>query len=310
MKDSIKVLKTTFALLRRYPEMLIPLLFSWCVFASGILYSSFSFNWQIYTRAEQYGVVYGFVALLSLVTIFACSIIVKMIYDIETNSGRPNLFAAFIDCTRNFLRTIPIALLWSVLWFALLVIASAFGKNRGNSRDTTFNMENAARVLTGSGSFSFSRAFVRALEKAVRMAVLLCLPAIIWERHNTTGAIKRALSILRNQKTGIIVDYVTSYLAIALMAVPIVILLVLDKKLNLHVPDTVWLGVIVYSAMLWSLGLFIEQVMMATQYMRFLKWERAAQEAEAQGKPVPVIADIPLPSVLDDVADLAPLLPN
>jgi hypothetical protein len=43
---------------------------------------------------------------------------------------------------------------------------------------------------------------------------------------------------------------------------------------------------------------------MALLFMWHKKWEAASQKAQAAGKPIPAMSEIPMPSLLDDIPDL------
>lgn len=306
MYESVRVLQTAGQLFRTYPRMALPLVLCWAVLAAGVLNFHFNSSLVNLSTPDKLLIVYAFIACLCVATAFACTMILQMIFDIETVGKPLSLVRAFLASLRHAIAITLLALLWSVLWFILIVLAAVFSRKKDKSGGA-FSARNAARALSGQDAGGGVQAFLSALAKGLRMIVLLCLPAIIWEGRGFFGALSRGWDVLERQKVAIMKDYAVSYAAIALAALPIAVLFYANSEFDVDFPDWVWLSVILYGAVLWTFQMFLEQVMMAVQFMRMIKWEHAAREARENREPWPLMSEIPLPSILDDVADLAPL---
>jgi len=282
--------------------MLVPLFFCWVIFAAGILFFKFNANFIEYSLALKFVIIFFFFVALSFLILLACSAILRMIFDIEAHGSDPKLAPALSQSFLNMLNFLPLSLWWSIVWFMIFVLSVIFSKFK-SSAGREYNVQNAALTLIGDGSFSLTRTFFEALEKVLRMAVLLCLSAVVWQNYTTKKAFRKTVTIIAENPSNFANNYFASYIVMIVLGLPISLMLYAFKN-GAEISDTAWLIAIMYCAVIWSFEVFMEQVMMATLYMRHLKWEKALLDARENGKPLPTLNDIPLPSVMDDIADI------
>jgi len=302
MANAFQTVAAAFRLLVSYPIMLVPLFFCWVIFAAGILFFKFNTNFLEYSLAFNLLIVFVFFIVLSFLTLLACSAILRMLFDIEAHGSKPSLVSALGQTFRMMPNLLPLSLWWSIMWFFIFILSIIFSKFK-NAVGTEYNVQNAALTLIGDGNFSLTRTFLDALEKVLRMAVLLCLSAVVWEGYTTKQSFRRTVKIIAEHPSSFASNYFASYIVMIVLGLPISLMLYAFKN-GAEISDTAWLIAIMYCAVIWSFEVFMEQVMMATQYMRHLKWEKALVAAKEKGERLPVLTDIPLPSVVDNIADL------
>jgi hypothetical protein len=204
--------------------------------------------------------------------------------------------------SRDALRLAPLALVWAVVWFALVVVESLLARKRGDDvDDESLDAESAAEALAGDGGFSLSAAFIRALEKGVRMVMFLVVPAIVWEDLGAVEAARRGIDILRENKGEFVRGYALTYVATFAAAVPAAFVILLGSSRHgtpvVAFAPWVWEGLIVYLGLLWSLSIYLEQLFMAQIYLWHLQWEAAVRTALDENKAMPELADTPRPEI-------------
>lgn len=311
IKDGWQLIKYSTRLFLRYPVMLMPLLFTWVLYAPTILYFKYRFNWDPLTLEQTLGVVFGMIFFFALLLAFAASMLLEMIQQVE--SGRePAFFDAFGESLgSNLFKMLPIVVVWTVIWFILTVITALLTrKKRGSSsssREDGLSAENAARTLAGDTRFSLSAAFFKALNKGVRMAVFLILPAIAWQNMGPWGAFRRGMRILRMNIGTFMAGFAMSEIAAMIVFIPPAIVLYISSEGKVKFPDWVWFTTIAYMALAWSYSIYLEQMFTAMLYLWHLKWEKAIGEAQAAGRAIPRLTDVKQPCLLDGVNDLAHL---
>jgi hypothetical protein len=169
--------------------------------------------------------------------------------------------------------------------------------------------QNAAATLAGLGDFSLSEAFIGALQKGVRMVVFLILPAIAWENLGTYRAMKKGLAVLRAHLRLVGAGYALTYVAAAIVFIPSSIVFFLGTGRHghsplIHFPSYIWVATIIYMGMAWSFSLYLEELFMAQLYLWHMSWQRAVQQAAAEGKPAPAFLSVPQPQLLKKSPEL------
>jgi len=312
--DSIKngwdLIKYATSIFLRYPVMAMPLLFTWLLYAPTILYFKYSFNWDPLTLEQTLLVVFGLIFFFALLLAFSASTLLELIQQVE--SGREiSLAAAFGDSLGfNLVRMLPIVVIWTVIWFILTVLTALLTRKRrgsSSSREDGLSAENAARTLAGDTHFSLSAAFFKALNKGVRMAVFLILPAIAWQDMGPWTAIKRGLRILRLNIGTFMAGFALSEIAAMIVFIPPAIVLYISSEGKIKFPDWVWFSTIAYMALAWSYSIYLEQMFTAMLYLWHLNWEKAIGEAQAAGRHIPSLREVRQPCLLDGINDLAHL---
>jgi hypothetical protein len=287
----------------RHPKLLVPLLITWAVYAPVTIYLYYYFDDAAYTTVQTVSIVLGVLLLYTLTLSFSCSILLELIQQLE--SGKEvRLRTAFKDTMmHNFIHIIPIVIVWTIIWFLLLVIQSLFSREKKREKES-LSAESAARVLAGYGRFSFSRAFFEALEKGIRMVIFLILPAIAWENLSFGKAVKKGLAVLRIHISEFVAGFLLTGLATLIVFLPPIFLFYISDKYDVIFPQWVWVTTILYMAFAWSYSLYLEQMFSAELYLWNYKWEKEAIRARELNRPVPALKDIPKPSLLDEVHDL------
>jgi len=309
IKDGWQLIKYSTRLFLRYPVMVMPLIFTWLLYAPTILYFKYSFNWDPLTLQQTLLVVLGITFFFALLLAFSASMLLELIQQAE--SGRElSLVDAFAESLgSNLIKMLPIVVVWTIIWFILTVITALLTrKKRGSSsssREDGLSAENAARTLAGDGRFSLSAAFFRALNKGVRMAVFLILPAIAWQDMGPWGAFRRGMRILRMNIGTFMTGFALSEIAAMIVFIPPAIILYISSEGKVKFPEWVWFTTLAYMALAWSYSIYLEQMFTAMLYLWHLNWEKAIGAAQAAGKPIPRLGDVRQPCLLDGINDLA-----
>lgn len=290
----------------KYPNMLLPLLLCWSLYAPLLVYLKFHLPWGDYDTPTQFIIAFSFVLLLSIIFSWSAFMLLEQIRQIEMGE-KSSILKSISKSIENTIIALPIAIVWAAIWFALTVIEAMLrrGSNSEDDDDNEeFNAENVAKTVAGYEEFSLSGAFFDALKKGVRMLAFLIYPAIAWEKLGTLKSVKKGLGVANTHKTEFATGFVITELAAFLVFLPPAILFLISGKFEVDFPDFVWFGTMVYCAFAWSFALFLEQMFVAELYLWHLIWEKEVRLAKATFKPEPKLEDVKRPSVMDNVADL------
>ncbi len=55
------------------------------------------------------------------------------------------------------------------------------------------------------------------------------------------------------------------------MAIPLIPIYFVNKA-HVHLPNEIWIAIIIYEGIIWSLGIYLEQMSVALLYLWHLKW--------------------------------------
>lgn len=288
---------------RVYPSLLVPVLAVWLVYAPTIIYFKFGYAWKLHSAGENAGVVLLCIAALSYALLFSCDVVLHMVRQLE--QGHPSIAKAVETAvSRDALRLVPLAMAWACIWFALTVLEALLSKRRDEAdADTELTAQSAAAAIAGYGEISFSVVFIEALKKGVRMVMFLLIPAIAWENLGVVEASKKGLAVLKAHLGDFGRGYALTYAAALVAFLPAAILLELGTGRHGHppivvFPEAVWIGIIIYIGLVWSLCIYLEQLFMAQLYLWHLAWERADRQAAAKGEDEPRITEVPRPELL------------
>lgn len=286
-----------------YPVFLLPLIVVWAIYAAGVLYLRYSFDWKAFGLKGDIGVLFGFLFLLSFLILMSFALVLDMIRQAE--GGRPSLVRALAAVIgRDMISVLPLALIWAVIWLVLTLLEMALSsKNKESDSDRELNAQSAAETLANFDHFSLSEAFIGALEKGVRMVVFLILPAIAWEHLGFFKGTKKGLAVLRAHLKLFASGYALTYAAAVVAFLPAAIAMTIGTGRHgnpplVHFPDYVWVAIIIYMGCAWSLSLYLEQMFMAQLYQWHLAWQQAAEQAVAAGGKAPDFDAIPKPDLL------------
>ncbi|MCP4610731.1 MAG: TerB family tellurite resistance protein [Planctomycetes bacterium] len=198
----------------------------------------------------------------------------------------------------DFLKMIPIAAIWAFLWLIILILKSGGRKKSGGRAQPS--TRDAARTLAGADStLSFFSLGLIMIEKLIRMIVFLTLPAIAWENKGPFSSIKQSFRIFKKHPVQFMTTYTLTGIIAIIMALPLCIIFTLDKK-GVTFSAAFWTGVIIYEAIIWTLGIYFEQMSVALLYFWHLRWEECGSQGE--------LSSIPKPDLLDNVYELKHLV--
>lgn len=295
INEGWKLFKESCAFLFKKPIFLIPIFFSWIVFAIVVLYLRYYFQ---YPDSMGLGLFYIYL-LIFVISLSICSANIMMLeFMQQMESGKKISFSdAFTEALGlNFIKVIPIAIIWSILWFIIVLLRALTSKKRGRGRSEP-SPRDAARTLGGaeSGPFSWLGLGLSMIEKLIRMVVFLSLPAIAWEDKGPFSAIGKAFGIIKKHAVQFLTTYTLTGIAALFMAIPLIIIFTLDES-GVKFSDLFWTIVILYEGIVWTLGIYLEQMSTGMLYLWHLKWVRNGSVGE--------LSSVPRPDLLDDIYEL------
>lgn len=300
IKNGSGLIYESFRAFIKYPRMLIPLLICWSIYAPMLVYLKFHLPWEEYAQSIQHLIAFSYFLILSVIFSWSAFFLLELIRQIEMDE-KQSFFAAFFVSIKNTIIGLPIALMWAIIWFVITVIECMIrGGSSSDDDDDEYNAENVAKTVAGYEEFSLSRAFFQALKKAVRMAAFLILPAIAWEKLNTSDSIKKGLGIAKTHKAEFATGFILTEMAAFIVFLPPAILFYINGKFDVEFADEVWYGLMVYCSFAWSFSLYLEQMFVSELYLWHLIWEK---EKDVKGEELK-LEDVKRPSVMDNVADL------
>lgn len=303
IKNGWDLIKESIKVFNHYPRFIIPLIITWLVYAPIILYLKYWFNWGAYTGSQTFLIVFGIIFVFAFLLSFSCSMLLELIQQLESGQRLSVTKAFGYTLTHNTIKILPVVFAWTIIWFILLVIQALLSKSKKREKES-FSAENAAKTLAGYQSFSFSKAFFKALEKGVRMIVFLILPAIAWENLSFWQSVKKGIAVFKSNLAAFVTGFTLTGLATAIIFLPPAILFYISGEAEITYPDWVWVATIIYIAFAWSYSIYLEQMFTAELYLWNYKWEKAVAKAQQEGRPIPSINEVPRPSILDDVHEL------
>lgn len=286
-----------------HPQFLIPLLLVWSIYAPIILYLKYFLNPDLYTTKQLLLIVLMVIFLFAFLISFSCSMLLELIEQLETGKTVSLIESLRSTLGQNLLKILPLVVIWTVIWFLLLCLQAFFSRGKKGEQEE-FTAENAARTLAGSRSFSLSAEFFRSLNKGVRMIMFLILPAIAWENLGFRTALRRGFAIFKAHLWEFVAGFVFTEGATMIIFLPPFLLFFISGQMDAHFSDFVWYLVILYIAFAWSYSIYLEQMFTAGLYIWHLKWEENIELAQKEGRPIPSMEDIPMPSLLDEVPEL------
>jgi hypothetical protein len=302
IKNGLNVFSQSIQVLFRYPVFAAPLLIVWLLMAPVVLYFYFSFSGEGMPTEWLLLILFGLIYFYSLLFSFSCVVLLELIQQHET--GKQMSLGAAISETfsKDLVAIFIISFLWAIVWFVLTIIDAILSrKKRGSSPQAS--PQEAARVLSGQsgGAFSWLGLGIKMIKKLVRMFIFLVLPAVAWEDKGVIDAFKRGGTVLKSHAGEFLTAYAGSSIAAVIVFLPPALFF---YAFGDSAPTFMYYVVIAYAAAAWVFSMYLEQMNMALLFMWHKKWEAASQKAQAAGKPIPAMSEIPMPSLLDDIPDL------
>lgn len=292
-KGGWNLLKESFRILREKPILILPLLFSWIVISSIVLYVRWFFHFpNNLSLIILY--LYLFVFIMAISISSGNIMMLELIEQIE--SGEDTSFGrAFKEAVgKDLIKAIPIALVWAIIWTFIVILEAITSKARENRSEPS--MEGAAKTLGGanSGSFSWLGLGLSMLRKLVRMTVFLTLPSITWEDEGPISSFKKAVSIIKEHTYQFLSTYTLTLFAAIIMGLPLVVIFKLSEIYTF--PPVLWSLVIIYEAVVWTLTIYFEQMSVGMLHLWHLKWVRNGRKGD--------IDSVRKPSLLDKFHEL------
>ena len=111
------------------------------------------------------------------------------------------------------------------------------------------------------------------LEKLLRMTIFLALPAIAWENKGSFSAFGKAIEIIKQRPAQFLTSYALTGVFAVIMSLPLLPVFVLSEA-KIDLPEYVWLAVIIYEGIIWTLGIYLEQMTTASLYLLHTKQKK------------------------------------
>jgi len=291
MVEGWRLFKQSVLFLAYKPIFLLPIFFSWIVFATLVLYLRY-----YYERPDSIFLsiisIYFIIFLISLSICFANVMMLEFMQQMESGKKLSFLKALVETVVVDFILIIPLAMLWAVLWLIIVLIRALTSRKKRNRRPKP-SPRDAALALSGveRGPLSLLGLGLDMLEKVIRMMVFMALPAIAWEEEGPIRSIKKAFGILRQHAVQFFTIYAVTGVAAIFMAIPLAVILILDEA-GAEFPGVFWTWVILYEGFVWTLGVYLEQMSVGMLYLWHLKWVKNGSVGE--------LSSVPKPNLLDD----------
>lgn len=232
--------------------MALPLLFTWATMASLLVLFKLYHPILSHSAGLHVIIIMGFFVLMSLVITLSCVVVLKLLFDIEADASQPNLSAAVTSTIALVPTILPLWLLWALLWAILLCLSLI----RSNSND-----QQAASSGNSGGDVSISSMLLSAGTKVIRMAILLCLPAIAWENYTVRLSMRRSYDVIRANTSGFFTNFVTSYIFLAAFFAVLAAHKLLGQNADQYFEVIIWTEMLLI-LMLFSLSIYVELIMM------------------------------------------------
>ncbi len=291
-----RLLIDSFRVLVKKPIFLVPITFSWIVFASIVLY----LRYYSEIPSGYLGILYVY-SIVFLITISVCiANIIMLEFMQQIESGEKISFSKALKeaFVLDFLKMIPIAAIWAALWVIIIILRSGQRKKSGSRAKPS--PRDAARSLGGvDGPSSFFSLGLIMIEKLIRMIVFLTLPAIAWENKGPFSSIGQSFRIFKKHPVQFMTTYTLTGIIAIMMGLPLLIIFGLDKK-GVTFPAETWTGIIIYEAIIWTLGIYFEQMSVGLLYLWHLRWAECGSQGE--------LSSVPRPDLLDNVYELKHLV--
>lgn len=275
-KEGWKLFKHSLAFLFRRPVFLLPIFMSWGIVAAVVLL--LRYYWVF---PDDLGFGYLILFGIGVMFVIAYSIVLANVVMLELiqqiQRQQPTSFSkAFLETiSLDSLKIVPISLVWAIIWFLILIVKVLTSKKRENSNKPEPSLKDAAITLSGaSNPFSWIGLGLNLFSKLVRMVVFLSLPAIAWENKGPFSAFKTSFQIIKKHPIHFITSFTLTEVAGLLMALPLIPITILGE-MEVEPSDFIWLLVIIYEGIIWTLGIYLEQMTLALLYQWHLKWVAA-----------------------------------
>lgn len=294
LKNGSSIFGNSIRVLFEKPVFLVPIFFSWFVFASVVLYLRYSSHFpSSFILVLLY--LYLLLFLITFVISIANLVMLELMQQIESGK-KTSLSDAFEEAISNdFFKVIPIAAIWAAIWVLILIIRALTSKKKGKSRAEP-SARDAARTLAGANNpFSWIRLGLNMFEKLVRMTVFLALPAIAWEDKGPFSSFGKAFKIIKQHPVEFFTGYTMTGIAAVIMVLPLIPIFWLDDA-GVAFSAGFWTAVIIYECVVWTLGIYLEQMSTGLLYLWHMNWEKKGSKGD--------LSSVAKPDLLDEIFEL------
>jgi hypothetical protein len=296
LKEGWQLFIDSISVLKKYPSFLIPIFIAWVIIAAVVLYLRY---WFVIPDSLLLGFleIFGFLFLITFIVTLSNLMMLELVQQIE-NGQKPNFGKALKETfTSDLIKAIPLAFLWAVIWFIILVIEALLSKAKRKASYTP-SLQDAAEALGGVGQpISWLKLGLDMIQKVLRMTIFLSLPAIAWENMGPVAALKKGIQIIKKHPVQFLSAYTLTSVAAFFMAIPLIAVFYLDLYAGVVFPSEVWVIVIIYEGIVWTLSMYLEQMSVALLYIWHLRWENKGEKGD--------LSSVAKPNLLDDHFDLA-----
>lgn len=283
--------KRIFKFIFRKPFLLLPMMFAWGVYVAVAVLVQANYDLEALDTGLLLLVVFGF-TFLSTFTIGVSSLFILELIEQHETTGKMNPFKALFDMlTKDLWRALPIILLWALLDFVLKLIIALLNSTRKRKNRPSRPKGPLQRV-------------VEAFRDLVRMGSMTVFTVVAWENLGPKASFDKGFRVFKSQFVEMLTGFVLNRVTGILLALPLILVIVLLQG-EATIPEGVWIGLLVYISIIWSLEKLIEQLFVSELYLWYKHYENAVAEAKRLGKTPPAsIHDVPKPSFTDNVLDL------
>lgn len=273
--------------LYKKPIILVPIFVSWMFVSALVLYLR-------YFPPATMALLTVFLSLFAITLIISLANIVMLEFMQQIESGEKISFLKALKeaVLLDFLKVIPIAAVWALIWLIILLLRC--GKRLESERPEP-SLKDAAMTLGGDRPFSWWQLGLDLIEKLVRMFVFLSLPAIAWENKGPIAALRTASQIIKKHPIIFLSTYTLTEIVAAVIAIPLIIVFSLAHG-GVSFSPWFWTLVLIYISLVWTTGIYLEQMSVGLLYLWHLKWVKNRMKGE--------LSSVQRPSLLDDTYEL------
>jgi len=290
LADGWDIFTNSITFLFKKPVFIIPILFSWVVYATAIIYFRYYFPFPGDFFLDL-AYIYLLILFLTITICIANLMMLEFIQQVE--SGDKICFGKAVKEAVSFdlIRMLPIALVWSILWFIIVILRALTSRKKSNNKSGP-TAKDIAYTLNDAewGPLSWLGLGLDLVEKLIRMVVFLILPAIAWENQGPISAWRKAQDILKKHTVQFLTAYSLTLAASVIMGIPLAIIFTLDKE-GVEFSTVFWTGVILYEGIVWTLGVYLEQMTTAILYLWHMKWLKNGAKGNLSSIPKPGLFD-------------------
>lgn len=309
IKNGAGLLSASYKTFRQYPILLFPIFVVWLIYAPLIIYFKWYFNWNLHNVKAQFMILFLIIYFLAFILSISCSVMLELLQQKETGKKFNLTTAVQITFSSHLVPILLLSLVWSFVWFILVVI-KIFTKKK-NSGSEEENTENIARTLAG-GSDSFATFSIDLMLKGIRMVAFLIIPAFAWENKGIRKSFSRGFEILGQRKAEFLGGFTLSLAVEFIIFLPAGMMFYLSDK-GMVFSDWSWFVCIFYVGFAWSYSIYLEQMFAAELFlwqMAYEKevaiWSKKKSEYEEFKDDYPDFSKTRRPSIIDNIPDLEP----